>query len=236
MSRRNDLQIYEQHGDSWWDAGVREFASLQSISRFRLGVLRSWLGAELPAGRVVDLGCGGGLMSVPLGAMGALVVGVDLSPRSLRCAAAQAEERCSFVHGDISATPLRDGCADLVLLCDVLEHVDDMPGALAESARLLAPGGAVFVSTIDRSRWARFLAVTVAEGLRLIPPGTHDPAMFRRPAEVDAAARVAGLHRAAIQGERVAIWSTLRHWAIRLVAGDSIKVSYSVLYRKGAAA
>jgi 2-polyprenyl-6-hydroxyphenyl methylase/3-demethylubiquinone-9 3-methyltransferase len=237
MITRNDQEIYERHGASWWDPDDRVFASLRSITGFRMAVLDAWLEGAPPPRRAVDMGCGGGLLTIPLVARGMHVVGIDRSRRSLACAAGRAmspanRARSTFLCADATCPPLADGCADLVLLADVLEHLDRPEAAIQEAARLLSPGGALFVNTLNRTRRSRWLAVTVAEGVGLIPRGTHAPEMFVRPEELDGMALAAGLHRVALQGERVRLWQTLRQRAIHLSPSSSVAIGYSAFYRK----
>jgi 2-polyprenyl-6-hydroxyphenyl methylase/3-demethylubiquinone-9 3-methyltransferase len=137
----NDLGIYERQADEWWDPSSRTFRSLHAVNAFRAEILREWLGERLAGARVVDLGCGGGLLADALARQGARVVGVDRSVGSLRAAVGHARHGERFVAGDLRHPPLRDGCADLVLLADVLEHLDEPAAAVAAAARLLAPGG-----------------------------------------------------------------------------------------------
>ncbi len=232
-SRRNDLRLYRR--DGWWDPSCRAFASLRSVNECRLDLLRGWLAAAGAAGRpgvVIDLGCGGGLMAVPLIADGHRVLGIDLSRPALAAARAAATERGLFATGDLIGSPLASRIADLVLLADVLEHVSDAPAAVAEAARLLRPGGHLFVSTINRTILSRLLGVTLAEGLGLVPRGTHDPAMFVRPQELDRWAATAGLARVARAGEVVRPWATLRDWTIRVRPGGSLALGYSALFRR----
>jgi 2-polyprenyl-6-hydroxyphenyl methylase/3-demethylubiquinone-9 3-methyltransferase len=106
-----------------------------------------------------------------------------------------------FTCADARACPLAEASADLVLLADVVEHVADWRAALGEAARLLRPGGVLYVNTINRTARARWLAVHVAEGLRLLPRGTHDAAMFVRPEELSAAAAAVGLRCTASAGD-----------------------------------
>jgi 2-polyprenyl-6-hydroxyphenyl methylase/3-demethylubiquinone-9 3-methyltransferase len=217
----------------WWDPADRTYASLRAVNAVRLQILRGWL-AELGSGAsaVADLGCGGGLMAVPLARHGARVVGVDLARPALAAARAQRQGGAAFVVGDVARAPLRAACADLVLLCDVLEHVDDPDGAVAEAARVLLPGGLLFVNTINRTLRARVLAVALAEGLGLIPRGTHDPARFVRPAELLAMAQRAGLRAERWHGERPLLWASLRARAVRVRPGRSLAVGYCALFRR----
>ncbi|MCA8955490.1 MAG: 3-demethylubiquinone-9 3-O-methyltransferase [Planctomycetes bacterium] len=230
--RHNDLEIYDRHGRGWWDEHDRTFASLRSVAGFRRGVLESWLPRGVAGLRVVDLGCGGGLWAVPLAESGANVVGVDRSLESLRTALQRASHRCRFVRADLNDPPLADGCADLVVLADVIEHLDDPQIAVYQAARLLVPGGLLYVSTLNRTRRAGVLAVALAEGLGLIPRGTHDPKRFVRPEALDDMAGRCGLRRQNLQGEALAWWPTLRRWAVVLRRGRSSAVSYAALFRK----
>ncbi len=232
---RNDLQLYEREGDDWWSSTSRAFRSLRSVKAFHLALLERWFPGRIRGLRIVDLGCGGGLLSVPLAQRGARVLGVDLSARSLACAALHAPAgRCGFVRADLTRTPFADATADLVLVSDVIEHVDDPAGALREAARLIRPGGALFVSTLNRTLRARLLAVTIAESVRLVPPGTHDPRMFVRPVELREFARDAGLTCERWQGESVALLNTVRRWSVTLKPSASLAVGYSALLRKEA--
>ena len=179
----------------WWDEGARAFASLRSVTTFRLKLLRQWLPQGFAGRTVVDLGCGGGLLAVPLARAGAHVVGLDLAPKALRAAAAQQSERLLAAQADLAELPLAERSADLVLLADVLEHVDDPAAVVAAAAKVLRPGGALFVNTIHRTLRSRLFAITLGEGLGFIPRGTHQWRLFVRPDELDAMARAAGLVR-----------------------------------------
>lgn len=229
---RNDLTLYDRHGDAWWDPDARAFASLRRVNAFRFGLLESWCGSWLRGARVVDLGCGGGLLAEPLAARGAHVLGIDTSLPSLRCAAARHRPRCRYVRGDLLSAPVRSDWADLVLLADVLEHVDDPRAAVAEAARIVAPGGHLYVNTINRTRRARWLAVHLAEGVGLVPRGTHDADMFVTPDELSDYARGAGLTQVSVAGEAPDLWATVRHRAITLRHSRSLAVGYGALFAK----
>jgi 2-polyprenyl-6-hydroxyphenyl methylase/3-demethylubiquinone-9 3-methyltransferase len=232
---QNDLEIYNREADAWWDESDRFFRSLRSVKEFHLGLLMEHWGAAPDRARVVDLGCGGGLFSLALAERGAEVVGVDVSRPSLASASREAARRgrsARFVCADMARAPLEEGWADLVLLSDVLEHVDDPKAAVREAGRLLRPGGTLFVNTFDRRPGAGLLVVTVAEGLGLVPRGTHDPAMFVRPAEVDEAASEVGLIRTHLQWEAPALWQTVRTWTIHMRRAPR-GFAYTALYRKG---
>ena len=230
--RRNDLDLYERHAEDWWDDRSDAFRSLHGVNRFRARLVVEWFGERLPGAQVVDLGCGGGLLARPMLEQGAQLVGVDLSHVSLRAAHARLNGSSLFVQGDATSSPLRTGCADVVLLADVLEHVEDPVVPLREAARLLRPGGLLYVNTINSGLRARLLAVTVAEGLGLVPRGTHDPALFIAPAELERLAAGVGLRLLRLQGEAPALLKTIRRWTIELKPSASSAVTYSALLEK----
>lgn len=222
--------VFDRTG--WWDPACRAFASLRSVSAFRLELLRAWL-PGCGRGVVVDLGCGGGLLAVPLAQSGARVLGVDVSPIALREMAAQRVAGVQPVLCGLTAVPLAGACSDLVLLADVLEHLapGDVAPAVAEAARLLRPGGHLFVNTIARTWRARLLAITLGEGLGYVPRGTHQFERFVQPAELDAAANRAGFVRLHRIGESVRLFATLRRGAIALRRSRDFGVGYAALYR-----
>jgi 2-polyprenyl-6-hydroxyphenyl methylase/3-demethylubiquinone-9 3-methyltransferase len=235
-SRRNDLALYDRAAAEWWAGDSPAFRSLRRIKSFHLELLVERWGPQLAGSHVVDLGCGGGLLALPLGAQGARATGIDVSAPSLGAGRSEAVRRrldaVRFVHADLRATPLATGCADFVLLADIVEHLDSPGTALAEAARLLRAGGQLFVSTINRTLRARWLAITVAEGLRLVPRGTHDPRLFVRPDELAAQARAVGLEPSAWIGESPRILATIRRWAIALRRSRSLAVTYSGFFVK----
>lgn len=226
----NDLEIYERNAADWWDARSAAFRSLHGVNAHRLSVLRKWVGDDLAGRTVLDLGCGGGLLSKPLVEAGARVLGCDLSLGSL--AQARKHVKGVFVNADVLRTPFASACADLVLLADVLEHLERPAEVLREAARLLRPGGLVFVNTLNRTYRSRLLAVRVAEGVRLVPRGTHDARLFVRPDELSSAAWRAGLVLEALQGESLNLFRTLRTWAVSLRPSNNVSVGYSALLRK----
>ncbi len=233
-----DLPAVDAHFDrgGWWDPGCRAFASLRAVTTFRLGLLRDWL----PAAQrrlVVDLGCGGGLLAVPLAQDGARVVAVDIAGKALRELQARQQPGVAPVRGAIDEAPVADGCADLVLLADVLEHVapSRIAPTLAEAARVLAVGGHLFVNTIARTQRARWLAIWLAEGLGFVPRGTHRYDHFVAPDELETHATRAGLVRVQRCGERPRLLRSLRHGVIQLERSEDLRVGYAALYRRSAA-
>lgn len=225
--------LFDRRG--WWDPQVRAFASLRAVSAFRLALLDEWLGGDLRGRAIVDLGCGGGLLAAPLVDRGAAVVGVDVAGTALREARTAAPQGFQPVVGDLVAPPVAPACADFVLLADVLEHVEDPVAVVAAAARLLRPGGRLFVNTIARTQRARWLAITLAEGLGYVPKGTHRHDLFVQPAELAAMAASAGLREIARCGEAPRLWATVRSGAVQLRKSPSLAVGYAMLFAREAA-
>ena len=170
--RRNDLAQYDDLADQWWEASGG-FAALHWLAASRAEHIPP---APGPDAVLVDLACGGGLMAPHAARLGYRHVGVDLGAPGLRVAR---EHGVLAVRGSVLAVPLADGCADVVVAGEILEHVEDDVGVLAECARLLRPGGTLVIDALADTRIGRFLMVTVAERLPGgPPPGIHDPALF----------------------------------------------------------
>jgi 2-polyprenyl-6-hydroxyphenyl methylase/3-demethylubiquinone-9 3-methyltransferase len=185
--RRNDLAQYDDLADQWWEASGG-FAALHWLAASRAEHIPP---APGPDAVLVDLACGGGLMAPHAAQLGYRHVGVDLGAQGLRVAR---EHGVLAVRGSVLAVPLADGCADVVVAGEILEHVEDDVGVLAECARLLRPGGTLVIDALADTRIGRFLMVTVAERLPGgPPPGIHDPALFVDRARLLAAADRLGL-------------------------------------------
>jgi len=230
MKTANDLDLYEREAHLWWDSCSHAFRSLHAVNAYRRQVLTEWFGTSLHGRNVIDLGCGGGLLSKFFVDAGARVVGLDVSGASLRVA--QKRLAAGFAQGDVQRAPFADESADIVLLSDVLEHVERPAEAVAEAARILRPGGKCFVSTLNRTLRARVLGVWVAEGLGLVPRGTHDADMFVRPAELDRWALASGLEIAQLRGESLDLGRTIRRWTVSLRHGNDCAVTYTALLLK----
>jgi 2-polyprenyl-6-hydroxyphenyl methylase / 3-demethylubiquinone-9 3-methyltransferase len=184
---RNDPAQYDALAGQWWDASGG-FAALHWLAASRAEHIPP---APGPDAVLVDLACGGGLMAPHAAGLGYRHVGVDLGVQGLQVAR---EHGVLAVCGSVLAVPLADGCADVVVAGEILEHVEDDVGVLAECARLLRPGGTLVVDALADTRIGRFLMVTVAERLPGgPPPGIHDPALFVDRSRLLAAADDLGL-------------------------------------------
>ena len=192
---RNDLTIYDRVANHWWSDDIRWVRTLKNLVPGRL----KWFDRQIDwqGKAVLDLGCAGGFMAEALAARGAHVTGIDPAADAIDAARAHARTtglRIGYDVGVGEALPYDDSSFDAVVCVDVLEHVADLRRVLAEVARTLRPGGLFLFDTINRNPLARLATITIAEDLlRLLPRGTHDPAMFIKPRELRAAMHGAGL-------------------------------------------
>ncbi len=181
-----ELQKFSQLAHRWWDP-QSEFRPLHEINPLRL----DWIDrhAGLAGKNVLDIGCGGGILSESMAGSGAIVTGIDLSEKALGVARLHLLESGKKVdYRMISAEELAAeaaGTFDVVTCMEMLEHVPDPASIVAACAALVKPGGHVFFSTINRNPKAYLFAVLGAEYfLRMLPKGTHDYAKFLKPSEL----------------------------------------------------
>lgn len=199
---RNDLTIYDRVADQWWSDDIRWVRTLKNLVPGRL----RWFDARIDwqGGDVLDLGCAGGFMAEALALRGAHVTGIDPAAEAIHAARAHARLSSLRIGYDIGvgeSLPYGDAAFDAVVCVDVLEHVTDLNKVLSQVARVLRPGGLFLFDTINRNPLARLATITVAEDLlRLLPRGTHDPAMFIKPHELSRALHGAGLVPGPITG------------------------------------
>ena len=171
---RNDPCQYDEFADQWWRPGGG-FELLHWLAAARAALIPP---ATRRGAVLVDAGCGGGLLAPHLAGKGYRHVGVDLRRSGLRQAAGHG---VLPVNADVTALPLADGAADVVAAGEILEHVTDLPGTVAELSRVLRPGGRLVLDTVNDTALSRFVTVTAAERIGVAPAGLHDPALFVRP-------------------------------------------------------
>ncbi|HEY3858466.1 MAG TPA: bifunctional 2-polyprenyl-6-hydroxyphenol methylase/3-demethylubiquinol 3-O-methyltransferase UbiG [Gammaproteobacteria bacterium] len=194
----DEIAKFDAIASRWWDPSG-EFKPLHAINPLRLDYVDKR--APLSGRRVLDIGCGGGLMAEAMAARGAKVTGIDLSEGALKVARLHLKESGRQVdYRNISAEALAaelSGHFEVITCLEMLEHVPDPGSVIRSIAAMLKPGGQVVFSTLNRTPKAFVLGILGAEYLlRLVPPGTHEYAKFIRPSELDAWAREAGLeHR-----------------------------------------
>ncbi len=197
-----ELAKFQALAARWWDPNS-EFRPLHEINPLRL----DWIDSLRPlaGARVVDIGCGGGILAEAMAGRSAEVLGIDLARRSLAVAELHALDSGAKVrYEEISAEALADrepSSFDVVTCMEMLEHVPDPASTIQACARLVRPGGWVFFSTINRNPKSFLFAIVGAEYvLRLLPRGTHDYARLIRPSEMTAASRRAGLESRKFSG------------------------------------
>ncbi len=199
---RNDLTIYDKVADRWWSDDIRWVRTLKNLVPGRL----KWFDRQIDwqGKAVLDLGCAGGFMAEAMARRGAHVTGIDPAVEAIDAARAHARAtglRIGYDVGVGEALPYDDSSFDAVVCVDVLEHLADLPRVLAQVTRTLRPGGMFLFDTINRNPLARLATITIAEDiLRLLPRGTHDPAMFIKPRELHAVMTDAGLVPGPITG------------------------------------
>lgn len=204
----NDEEVakFSAMAEEWWDPKGK-FRPLHKFNPVRIGYVRDQAtghfgrdGGELrPFGglRILDIGCGGGLLCEPMARLGATVVGADASERNIKIARLHAAQ--SGLDIDYRATTAEALAAagekyDIVLNMEVVEHVDNVPLYMKSCAELVAPGGLLFTATINRTLRARAFAIFAAENvLRWLPRGTHSYEKFLTPDEIVALVERNGL-------------------------------------------
>ena len=197
-----EIQKFSELAHRWWDP-TSDFKPLHEINPLRL----EWINARVPlaAKKVIDIGCGGGILTESMARKGAVVTGIDLSDKALKVADLHSLESGVQVRYElISAEDMaarEAGQYDVVTCMEMLEHVPDPASIVKAAATLVKPGGHVFFSTINRNPKAYLFAIIGAEYvLRMLPKGTHDYAKFTTPAELSRFARDAGLQVDGLKG------------------------------------
>ncbi|MBS0276137.1 MAG: bifunctional 2-polyprenyl-6-hydroxyphenol methylase/3-demethylubiquinol 3-O-methyltransferase UbiG [Proteobacteria bacterium] len=209
----SEIEKFSRMAAEWWDP-TGKFAPLHKFNPVRLAFIRETVAAHFARDAkalrpfeglsLLDIGCGGGLLSEPMARLGFAVTGVDPSEKNIgtaRAHAAQSGAAVNYRASDAEAL-VADGLTfDVVLNMEVVEHVADLRGYLESTAALAKPGGLMFVATLNRTLKALALAKVAAEYiLRWLPPGTHDWDKFVTPNELRAMLEDAGLKILKTQG------------------------------------
>ena len=208
-----EVARFEAMADAWWDSGG-EFRALHKLNPVRIAYVRDRVAAHFgrdirglePLGglRLLDVGCGGGLLAEPMARLGARVVGVDAASASVRAARLHADEAglaIDYRHATAEQLAARAERFDVVLNMEVVEHVADQGALMAACGELLDPGGATVVATLNRTLKAFALGIVGAEYLLgWLPRGSHRWERFVRPSELARLLRAAGLTLEDISG------------------------------------
>lgn len=212
-----EVERFSRHAADWWDARG-PMAPLHKFNPVRVGYIRDRAGAHfnrdpkkldcLKGLRILDIGCGGGILSEPLARLGAAMVGVDPAEDNIAAARAHAAE--SGVDVDYRATTAEELAAagerfDVVLVMEVVEHVADVASFVATCASMVKPGGLMIAATLNRTLKSFALAIVGAEYvLRWVPRGTHQWDKFVTPEELERAFEKSGLD---VTGERGVVYN-----------------------------
>ncbi|MCG7988735.1 MAG: bifunctional 2-polyprenyl-6-hydroxyphenol methylase/3-demethylubiquinol 3-O-methyltransferase UbiG [Candidatus Thiodiazotropha weberae] len=220
----SEVSKFEELASRWWDPHS-EFKPLHEINPLRLGYIKEL--TSLEGKEVLDVGCGGGILSENLAACGAKVTGIDMGEAPLQVARLHLLE--SGLEVNYERIPVerlaeeRPASFDLITCMEMLEHVPDPASVVSACAKLVRPGGQLFFSTINRNPKSYLFAIVGAEYLlQLLPKGTHDYAKFIRPSELNAWIRDAGLDSLDIKG--LSYNPLTQHYRL----GDDVDVNYMV--------
>lgn len=225
-----ELAKFSELAHRWWDP-QSEFRPLHQINPLRLDWIDSLVG--LSGKQVLDVGCGGGILSDSMARRGAEVTGIDLASKALKVAQLHALEAATpnvrYLETSVEALAAEQPASfDVVTCMEMIEHVPDPASVVRSCSELVKPGGWVFFSTINRNPKAFLFAIVGAEYvLRLLPRGTHEYAKFVRPGELAAHCRASGL---ALEQMRGMEYNPLteRYW----LSGNT-SVNYLMATRKG---
>jgi len=225
---QSEIDKFSALAHRWWDPNS-EFKPLHAINPLRLNWMKNLINFE--GKKVVDIGCGGGILAESIAQSGADTTGIDLSEKALKVAELHAlEVGANLTYRSISAEALAEeqpGQYDVVTCMEMLEHVPDPASVVRACAKLCKPGGTLFFSTLNRNPKSYLFAIIGAEYiLKLLPKGTHEYAKFIKPSELVAFTRNAGLEMMGIKG--------LTYNPITQVysLNDDVSVNYMIAVRK----
>ena len=207
MTLKDNVHLHEINkfgsmAERWWDT-QGEFKTLHDINPLRIGFIQGFI--DISDKRIVDVGCGGGILTEGLAAQGADALGIDLSEELIDVAELHGLESGVNTHYQkISAEALaqqQPESFDHVTCMEMLEHVPDPGSIIAACAMMVKPGGMVFFSTLNRKPKAYLLAIVAAEHvLKMLPKGTHSYNTFIKPSELCQSARNVGLELQGLVG------------------------------------
>jgi 2-polyprenyl-6-hydroxyphenyl methylase / 3-demethylubiquinone-9 3-methyltransferase len=229
-ARRVNNDVYRRLGHAWWDDDVGEFSTIRFfMNPVRSGYFRRILGQqrslELGRRRLLDVGCGGGLLAEELARAGLEVTGIDPAPESVETARAHASASGLSIEYQIGSgeqLPFPDEAFDHVTCCDVLEHVEDVDRVIGEISRVLRPGGLLFYDTINRTFISRLAVIKLMQewpSTAFAAPNLHVWERFITPAELAGLLEHHGLEQREMRGitptslNPFPLWRSLRRRA-----------------------
>ena len=225
---QHEIEKFGSQAERWWDL-QGEFKTLHDVNPLRLSFIKEY--ADLQGKRIVDVGCGGGILTEGLAKQGANALGIDLSDDLIDVAELHGlESGVSASYQKISAEALAEQDAegfDHVTCMEMLEHVPDPASIISACAKMVKPGGTVFFSTLNRVPKAYLLAIVAAEHLlRMVPKGTHEYKTFIKPSELSQTARQAGLELQGMVGIEYNPFNK------RFNLGKDIEVNYIAAFKR----
>ncbi len=224
----HEIHKFGSQAERWWDP-EGEFKTLHDINPLRLEFIERY--AQLNGKRVVDVGCGGGILTEGLAKHGADAMGIDLSEELIDVADLHGLETGIHAHYQkISAEQLaleQPESFDHVTCMEMLEHVPDPGSIISACAKMVKPGGMVFFSTLNRKPKAYLLSIVAAEYLlKMLPKGTHDYKTFIKPSELCQSARASGLELQGMVGIEYNPFSK------KFSLGKDIDVNYIAAFKR----
>lgn len=206
-----DNEFYNDLNDEWWDRSEKgRIAGLHDLNPARCDYFQAAFervhGTDPRKVRMLDIGCGGGILAEEMTRRGYVVTGADLSESSVKAATRHARESgldIRYVVASAYELPFEDASFDAVVMSDVLEHLHDLPRGLDEAIRVLRPGGLLCFDTYNRTFFAWFIMILFGENiLGIVPKGSHDWKLFIRPSELGTLLRSKGMLVREIKGMR----------------------------------
>ncbi len=202
-SKNEEFTFFNHLSDEWWNENGK-FKILHQIKSHRMTYILDQIGnRDIKNFKILDIGCGGGIICEPLARLGAKVTGIDFAPNNISAAKIHSKKnklKINYIHKDVEKSKL-DGKFDLILMFEVLEHLDDWKKTIKKIKKNLNKNGIIIISTINRNSLSKLFAISIAENiLKWIPKGTHDYNKLIKPEELKKTLTQENLHFKNIKG------------------------------------
>ena len=202
-SKKEEFALFNQLSDEWWNENGK-FKTLHQIKIYRMTyILEQINNRNIKNLKILDLGCGGGIICEPLARLGAQVTGIDFSPNNIKAAKTHSKKnklKINYISKDIEKSKL-NGKFDIILMFEVLEHLDNWKKIITNIKKNLNKNGLIIISTINRNLLSKIFAIKIAENiLKWIPKGTHDYNKLIKPEELKIILAKENFHFKNIQG------------------------------------
>ena len=186
-SKNDEFTLFNQLSDEWWNENGK-FKILHQIKSHRMTYILDQINnRDIKNFKILDVGCGGGIICEPLARLGAKVTGIDFAPNNIKAAKIHSKKnklKINYIYKDIEKSNL-DEKFDIILMFEVLEHLDNWKKTISNIKKNLNKNGKIIISTINRNYLSKLLAIGIGENiLNWIPKGTHDYNKFIKPEEL----------------------------------------------------